>query len=141
VELLIQSAGSLVAILALAGLAWWLRLGAALPLTSPDEVRRISAEIEDGFVPTSVACDNEGAGALARDALGRILFIRPHGNRFVGRLLSKGASARLEDVPGELDIVITTGSGEPYFDRVALTLADAKAWATAINALNVGHDA
>jgi 1-acyl-sn-glycerol-3-phosphate acyltransferase len=138
-ELLLQTAGSLVAILTLAGLAWWLRLGGALPLTSEDEVRRISAEIEDGFTPTSIACDEEGAGALARDEHGRILLIRPHGNRFVGRVLNKSASARLKDHPGEFNIVID--SGERLFGRVALTLPEPDAWADAINALNTPQDA
>ncbi len=137
--LLMQSAGSLAAILALAGLAWWLRLGPALPLSNADDVRRIAAEIEDGFAPVTIACDEEGAGALARDAQGRILLIRPHGNRFVGRVLTARAGATLQDHPGEFNIMIDTG--EQRFGRIALTLSDPDAWAAAINALNGRGDA
>jgi hypothetical protein len=137
--LLMQTAGSLAAILALAGLAWWLRLGPALPLANADDARRIAAEIEDGFDPVAIACDEEGAGALARDAQGRILLIRPHGNRFAGRVLADCASATLEDHPGEFNIIVD--SGERRFGRVALTLSDADAWAAAINALNDRGDA
>ncbi|KPF62988.1 hypothetical protein [Porphyrobacter sp. AAP60] len=134
-----QTAGSLAAILALAGLAWWLRLGPAPPLSNAEDVRRIAAEIEDGFAPTAIACDQKGAGALARDAQGRILLIRPHGNRFVGRVLTARACATLEGHPGEFNILID--SGERRFGRLGLTLPDPDAWAAAINALNDRCDA
>jgi hypothetical protein len=137
--LLLQTAGSLVAILALAGLAWWLRLGPALPLTLDDEVRRIAAEIEDGFTPVAIACDEEGAGALARDAQGRIMLIRSHGNRFVGRVLTAQATALLKDNPGEFNIIIDCG--EARFGKAFLTIADPATWADAINRLHAVHDA
>ncbi len=137
--MLIQTAGSLAAILALAGLAWWMRLGTALPLANADDVRRIAAEIEDGFVPVAVACDEEGAGALVRDSQGRIMLIRPHGNRFVGRVLAAGASALLEDYPGEFNIIID--SGERHFGRLRLTLPEPETWAEAINRVNGKRDA
>lgn len=138
-DLLTQTAGSLVAILALAGLAWWLRLGPALPLANGDDVRRIAAEIEDGFAPVAIACDEEGAGALARDAQGRIMLIKPHGNRFAGRVLTSGASATLKDHPGEFNIIID--SGERHFGRLALTLPEPEAWAEAINRVSVTGNA
>jgi hypothetical protein len=139
VDLLTQTAGSLVAILALAGLAWWLRLGPALPLANGDDVRRIAAEIEDGFAPITIACDEEGAGALARDAQGRIMLIKPHGNRFAGRVLTSGASATIKDHPGEFNIIID--SGERHFGRLALTLPEPETWAAAINRVNGPQDA
>ncbi|AUX70739.1 hypothetical protein CHX26_01510 [Porphyrobacter sp. HT-58-2] len=132
--MLTQTAGSLVAILALAGLAWWMRLGPALPLANGDDVRRIAAEIQDGFAPVAIACDEEGAGALARDAQGRIMLIKPHGNRFAGRVLTSGASATLKDYPGEFNIIID--SGERHFGRLALTLPEPEGWAEAINRLS-----
>ena len=138
-DLLTQTAGSLVAILALAGLAWWLRLGPALPLANGDDVRRIAAEIEDGFAPVAIACDEEGAGALARDAQGRIMLIKPHGNRFAGRVLTSGASATIKDHPGEFNIIID--SGERHFGRLALTLPEPEAWAEAINRVSGPNDA
>jgi len=137
--LLVQTAGSLVAILALAGLAWWLKLGPTLPLTREDDVRRIAAEIEDGFTPIAVACDEEGAGALARDAQERIMLIKAHGNRFAGRVLTAQAKAVLQDHPGEFNIIIDCGDAR--FGKIALTIPDPQAWADAINALNGPQDA
>jgi hypothetical protein len=98
--LVLQTGVSLVAILALAGLAWWLRLGGDPRLDSEFGVRRAAGEVEDGFAPVDVACDANGVGALARDASGRIMVIKRHGNRFAGRVLGPGARATLEDTPG-----------------------------------------
>lgn len=134
-----QTAGSLVAVLALAGLAWWLKLGGAPRLDSDAAVRRAASEVEDGFVPTAATHDAEGTGALARDDSGRIMVIRRHGNRFAGRVLGPQASAQLTHSPGEFNLVVDPG--EPRFGRVFLTIADAKAWAEAINQLNSRQDA
>lgn len=137
--LLIQTAGSLVAILALAGLAWWLKLGGAPRLSSEADVLRAAGEVEDGFAPVSAACDAEGTGALARDADGRIMIIRRHGNRYAGRVLTSAAKAMREDHPGEFNIIIDPG--EARFGKAFLTIAEPDAWAEAINALNPARDA
>lgn len=137
--LLTQTAGSLVAILALAGLAWWMKLGGAPRLDGEDAVRRAAGEVEDGFAPVATSCDAEGASALARDAAGRIMVIRRHGNRFAGRVLGPGASARPDHQPGEFNLVVDPG--EPRFGKVFLTLPDAQAWAEAINRLDGREDA
>jgi hypothetical protein len=133
VDLLIQTAGSLVAILALAGLAWWMKLGGTPALDSPDAVQRAAGEVEDGFTPITTAHD--GACALARDAQGRIMVIKRHGNRFAGRVLGPGSAARLAAGVLEID------PGEARFGKVTLDLPDAEAWADAINALNAARDA
>ena len=134
-DLLLQTAGSLVAILALAGLAWWLKLGGA-PLIGDDErVRAAADEVEDGFAPVGIARDSEGAGALARDAGGRIMLIRRHGNRFAGRILGPAASARLDD--GRLVV----DPGETRFGKAFLSVPEADAWAAAINRLSQQQDA
>ncbi len=138
-DLLIQTAGSLVAILALAGLAWWMKLGGAPRLDSDDAVRRAAGEVEDGFAPVATACDAEGAAALAHDATGRIMVIRRHGNRFAGRILGPRATVRAEDRPGEYNLIVDPG--EPRFGRVFLTLHDAETWAAAIIRLGSRQDA
>ncbi|WP_081095399.1 hypothetical protein [Erythrobacter donghaensis] len=137
--LLTQTAGSLVAILALAGLAWWLRLGGTRRLDSAEAVAQAAGEVEDGFAPVAIACDAEGASALARDAAGRIMVIRRHGNRFAGRVLGPVATARLEEQPGEYNLAVDPG--EPRFGKVFLTLPEPEAWADAINGLNGRQDA
>lgn len=137
--LLLQTAGSLVAILALAALAWWLRLGGSPKLASDEDIRRAAGEVEDGFIPVAFACDAGGTGALAKDGTGRIMLIRRHGNRFAGRVLSAGAAALRQDPPGEFNIIIDCG--EARFGKTFLTIAEPDAWVDAINALNVTRDA
>jgi hypothetical protein len=134
-----QTAGSLVAILALTGLAWWLKLGGLPRLDSEVAVRRAAGEVEDGFDPVAWSCDAEGNGALARDAHGRIMVIRRHGNRFVGRVLGPAARAAFEvHVRGTWLVV---DPGERRFGKVLLSLPDAQAWAMAINRVEARQDA
>lgn len=137
--LMLQTAGSLAAILALAGLAWWLRLGGAPLLTDDDAVRRAAGEVEDGFNPVAIARDPSGTAVIARDAQGRIMVIKRHGNRFAGRMLTPAAKARLwtDFAPPTLEV----DSGELWFRPVYLDVPDPEAWATAINALNEPHHA
>jgi hypothetical protein len=132
--LLLQTMGSLVAIVALTGLAWWLKLGGSPRLASEADVNRAANEVEDGFLPVAAACDAEGAAALAQDAGGRIMLIRRHGNRFAGRVLGPAASVRLDGARLVVD------PGEARFGTVSLDLADTQAWAEAINQVSkAGH--
>lgn len=133
--LLSQTIGSLVAILMLAGLAWWLRLGGGPRLDSEDAVRRAVGEVEDGFDPVTSARDAQGAAALARDAAGRIMVIKRHGNRFAGRVLGADAAAWVAGGQIEVD------PGEARFGTVFLTIPDAEAWADAINEIDGRQDA
>jgi hypothetical protein len=130
VDLLLQTTGSLVAILALAGLAWWMKLGGAPTLASTADVERIAGEIVDGFAPVAESRDRSGSAALARNAAGRIMLIKRHGNRFAGRVLGPGAAARIESGALEVDC------GEARFGKVVLALAEPEAWAAAINRLH-----
>ncbi|OBV09815.1 hypothetical protein [Erythrobacter dokdonensis] len=132
--LVLQTAGSLVAILALAGLAWWLKLGGAPLLDSDEAVRRAAHEAEDGFAPMAIARDTGGLSALALDDAGRIMVIKRHGNRFAGRVLGPNSRAMCEGSSLVVDC------GEARFGAVVLSLPDAQAWADAINRLNgCGH--
>ena len=136
-DLLLQTAGSLVAILALAGLAWWLKLGGTPALDSADAVRRAAGEVEDGFDPVTLAFD--GKAALARDGAGRIMVIKRHGNRFAGRVLGLGARARMRREPGMAAVEIDPG--EARYGKVFLDIPDAETWAEAINRVNGRQDA
>lgn len=133
--LLLQTAGSLVAILALAGLAWWLGLGDAPILAGEDAARQAAGEVEDGFAPVATVVSSGGDAALARDAQERIMLIRRHGNRFAGRILDAAAQAREQ---GDMLVVDT---GEARFGKVALNIPEPGAWAASINALNPLHHA
>ena len=134
-DLLLQTAGSLVAILALAGLAWWMKLGGAPRLDSEEAVRRAAGEVEDGFVAIATAPDARGMAALARDPAGRLMVIKRHGNRFAGRVLGPQARAEHDGTALAVDC------GEARFGRVLLDIPDAQAWAEAINRVNAAHHA
>lgn len=127
---LLQFAGSLVAILALAGIARALKLGGEPKLLQDDDVRRAAGEAVEGFRPVAISRDREGRGAILRDAAGRVLVLKPHGNFFAGRLLAATARARL-DSPTALEI----DSGERRYGKVSLDIDDATAWAEVVNAL------
>ena len=133
--LLLQTAGSLAAILLVAALARALRLGGAPLLADAAAVQRAAGEVADGFALADCAIGRDGTAALARDGEGRIIALRRHGNRFVGRVLRAGASARVSGP------TLTIDCGEPRFGPVLLELADAQAWADAINALSRPGDA
>ena len=132
---LLQFLGSLVAILALAGLAYALRLGGKPKVTGMEAARSLANEAVDGFVAETIALDEQGNGAIMRDAQGRILLLKPHGNKFAGRILTTRVSARISD--GQLVI----DSGERRFGSSKLDLADSQTWADAINQLRQQNDA
>ena len=69
--------GSLVAVLALAGIAAWLKLGGD-PL---DEATALDAagDMLPGFVPEAVLLGSDGAAALVRGREGRIALVKRHG--------------------------------------------------------------
>jgi hypothetical protein len=135
--LVVQTAGSLAAILALAGFAWWMRLGGSAALDSEEAVRRAAGEVEDGFDPVAIAYD--GKGAIARDAQGRVMVIKRHGNRFAGRILGPQAKAGVWQDPGYRALHVDTG--ERRFGAVFLDIPAPEAWVEAINRVNGAGDA
>jgi len=133
--LLVQTAGSLAAILALAGLAWWLKLGGAPTLADETALQSAASEVADGFEVCDFALSRDCTAALVRDSQGRIMIIRRHGNRFAGRILGTGACASVTDAGLSVDC------GERRFGPVHLDLDEPQAWAEAINRLSEGPDA
>jgi len=127
--LILQILGSLVAILALAGLARALGLGTGATLTGDDEMREVAADLVDGFVAERVSIARGGAAALAKGADGRIMLIKRHGNKYAGRLLSGDARVR-----EEVDALIVD-CGDRTFGSQRLSLNDPGYWADAINRL------
>ena len=126
----IKFAASLTAILALAGLAHWLRLGGDVRIRDEDHARAVAREAICDFVAVAVVLDRARIGALLRDAGGRQMLIRRHGVQFVGRLLSPGIEARLDQN------FLTLGAGERYFGTVTLNLGDqAQIWASGLRHL------
>ncbi len=126
---LIQFLGSLVAILALAGLAYWLKLGPAPRLADEAAARVAADEAVSGYDPVAIGIDRDGTAALLRDAAGRILLLRQHGVHFAGRLLSPAARVRKE---GEALVIDTA---ERRYGAARLVLDNPAAWVKAIEAI------
>lgn len=128
--LLIQSVGSLVAILALAALSYWMKLGGTPTLADEATLHRAVEEIADGSAVAHSAISRDGASALVRDSEGRIILIRRHGNRFAGRVLTAQAAAQANGN------VLYVDCGERRFGNTRLELDEARAWENSINQLN-----
>ncbi len=137
--MILQFAGSLVAILLLAWLAGKLGLGGAPKLDSDDAVRQAAEQADDGYTPVSIARDSTGRAALARDAANKIMVLRPHGSHIAGRILGAGASARLWQDRGYTTLEVDCG--ERRFGAVFLDIENPDTWVEAINRLSGISDA
>lgn len=121
---LVQLAASLVGIILLWLLARGMGLGGDPRLRDEETARRLADETVCGFNPTEIAIDRAGIGALLRDSQGRVMLLRRHGNRFAGRLLDSGATARLNQN------FLTVTPSDRWFGTVTLDLgAAAQVWA------------
>ena len=127
--LLLQTGGSLAAILTLYLLARALRLGGNPVLADLAAVKVVAGQVEDGFVAQRVSIARGGTAALAVDGAGRIMVIKRHGNRFAGRILPRTAIVREQVDSIEVD------PGDPRFGKVRLALTDPNYWVDAINRL------
>jgi hypothetical protein len=79
------AAGSLAAVLMLAGIAWALRLGGENRIATPADASRIAEDWIAGFeAHDAVICSN-GGGALVFGTRGSVALIRPSGARFIVR--------------------------------------------------------
>lgn len=135
----LQFLGSLVAILALAGIARWLGLGREPRLASEDDARFAANEAVDGFDPVRVSLDRRGKGALLEDRVGRVLLLKPHGNFFAGRLLTD--TARSEQWSDQGQPCLRIDSGEKRYGAASLDLDDPDHWVAAINRLRSANHA
>ena len=126
----IQLGVSLVAILAIAGLAVWLGLGGDVRLRDADEAREVARMTLCGFDAVDVVLDRAGIGALLRDARGRVMLLKRHGVHFAGRLVTDYRGVRLDQN------FLTVATGDARFGAVTLDLgADAQTWAGSLRRL------
>ncbi|WP_417323064.1 hypothetical protein [Erythrobacter aureus] len=126
---LLQFAGSLLAILALAAFAYWLKLGPAPRLADEEAVRIAADEAVSGYEPVAIGLDRSGKGALMRDAAGRVLLLRQHGSHFAGRILTSAARVRSEGSTLLID------TAEKRYGTARLVLDDPAAWVRTIEAI------
>ncbi len=126
----IQLGVSLLAILAIAGLAVWLGLGGDVRLRDADEAREVARMTLCGFDAVDVVLDRAGIGALMRDAQGRVMLLKRHGVHFAGRLITDYRGVRLDQN------FLTVATGDARFGAVTLDLgADAQTWAGSLRRL------
>jgi hypothetical protein len=129
---LLKLAGSIAAILFIAWLARFLRLGGDVRIRSEEQAREIANETCCGFDPVEIAIDKAGIAALLRDAEGRHLLVRRHGVKWAGRLLDRHNDSRLDQN------FLTVGTGEKTFGSATLNLgSQASHWAAGLRHLKI----
>ncbi|MBC2776352.1 hypothetical protein [Parasphingopyxis marina] len=118
-------AGSIAAVLILAGFAWLLKLGATPQIESEEAAARLARDAHSGFRPIDIALGRDGRAALLLGENGDIVLLRPHGAQIAARVFR--AAPPITRAGGELKIA----TGERMFGDVALQLDEAEAarWA------------
>lgn len=117
--------GSIAAVLALAGIAWLLKLGHPPRIESPEAAARQAREAHSGFRPKEVALDRDGRAALVLGEQGEAVLLRPHGAQIAARVFRTPPGA------AQSGPVLTIATGERMFGDAALMLGEAEAarWA------------
>jgi hypothetical protein len=127
---MIQLGVSLVAVLFMAGIAWWMKLGGDVRIRDEEQACILADQAVCGFRPVAMSLDRAGIGALLRDIDGRQMLLRRNGAHFVGRLLDRNVVARLDRN------FLTIGTGERTFGSITLDLGpDAQYWASGLRHL------
>ena len=127
---LVQLALTLVAVLLIAAIARWMKLGGDVRIRDEADARRLADQAVCGFNPSEVVIDRAGIGALLKDAEGHQMLIRRNGAHFVGRLLDRNVVARLDRN------FLTIGTGERTFGRITLDLGkNAQYWTAGLRHL------
>lgn len=128
---LIQLAASLVAVLFVAWLVKAMGLGADPRIADAAHAIRLAEEAETGFGGIDVARDRAGYAAIVRNAEGRMMLVRAHGNHFAARAVDASVIGRLDKN------FLTLATPERTFGAVTLQLGkDAGVWAARMRALS-----
>lgn len=130
---LIQLGASLVAVLFVAWLVRRMGLGADPRIEDAAHAIRLAEEAETGFNGVEVARDHAGFAAIVRNAEGRMMLIRAHGNHFAARPVDGAVMGRLDKE------FLTLTMPEKTFGTVTLKLGkEAGMWASRMRDLNCG---
>ncbi len=128
---LLQLGGSLIAVLFVAWLVRAMGLGADPRIADAEQAIRLADEAEAGFKGVEVARDRAGFAAIVRNAEGRMMLVRAHGNFFAARPVDASVIGRLDK-----DFLILT-TPEKTFGAVTLHLGkDAGMWASRMRTLS-----
>lgn len=122
---LIQTGASLVAVLVVAWLVGRMGLGADPRIADAEHAIRLAEEAEAGFCGIEVARDRAGFAAIVRNAEGRMMLVRAHGNFFAARPVDASVIGRLDKD------FLTLTTPERTFGAVTLHLGkEAGMWAS-----------
>jgi hypothetical protein len=130
---LIQLGGSVVAVLLVVWLVGKMGLGADPRIEDEAHAIRLAEEAEVGFCGIEVARDRAGFAAIVRNAEGRQMLVRAHGNHFAARPIDGQVIGRLDKD------FLTLTMPERTFGAVTLHLGkDAGMWAARMRDLRCG---
>lgn len=130
---LIQLGASLAAVFFVAWLVGRLGLGDDPRIRDADHAIRLAEEAEVGFGGIEVARDRAGFAAIVRNAEGRMMLVRAHGNFFAARPIDSEAVGRLDKD------FLTLTMPERSFGSVTLHLGkDAGVWASRMRGVRHG---
>ncbi|WP_428632149.1 hypothetical protein [Sphingopyxis sp.] len=130
---LIQLGASVAAVLFVVWLVRKMGLGVDPRIEDEAHAIRLAEEAEAGFRGIDVARDRAGFSALVRNAEGRMMIVRAHGNHFAARPVDASVEGRLDKD------FLTLTPPEKTFGAVTLHLGkDAGMWASRMRDLNIG---
>jgi len=130
---LAQLGGSVIAVLFVVWLVKKMGLGADPRIEDDAHAIRLAEEAEAGFRGIEVARDRAGFAAIVRNAAGRQMLVRAHGNHFAARPIDASVMGRLDKD------FLTLTMPERTFGSVTLHLGkEAGMWASRMRDLNCG---
>ena len=130
---LIRLGASLLAVFFVACLVGKMGLGADPRIEDEAHAIRLAEEAEAGFRGVEVARDRAGFAAIVRNAEGRMMLVRAHGNHFAARPVDGSVEGRLDKD------FLTLTMPERTFGAVTLQLGkDAGMWASRMREFSRG---
>lgn len=96
ISVLVQAGVSLAAISGVAWLVKKLKLGAEPRIVDDAHALRLAEEAEVGFDGIEVGRDRAGYSAIVKNAEGRMMVIRVHGQHFAARMIDERVVIRLD---------------------------------------------
>ncbi|WP_447727843.1 hypothetical protein [Sphingomonas koreensis] len=117
------AAGSLAAVLALAGIAWLLKLGGTQRLETSEDAIRLAEALSSGFVGKAGMVSASGELAAAAGGPGDLVLIQPMGARHRAERFAGARVAMLVDGPNGTAITLQLSPQQMF----RITVADAAA--------------
>jgi hypothetical protein len=126
------AAGSLAAVLALAGMAWLLKLGGTQRLETGDDALRLAEALSSGFEGKAGVISAKGELAAAAGGPGDLVLIEPMGARHRARRIAGARVAMIDEAADGTAITLQLSPQEAFRITVADAVA-ARAFADALD--------